>query len=370
MAEESPKLYQTVLMEIRSRLQSVNVYIVLKRKFSDVNVLLNYNDFSIIIEGNVYRVPCKGINILPESLSSLQINGSHISFRFQTNNNSKDFSGRFKVELLQPPALHKYSKKDINWLKKDITYSLFCSNCLQTFCNDVNFHRVLPLPSENLDVRDWFCHGHSIDTNTDLNPNTNDVFYTETYVHLAGSLLNKNIIKSNGIVVCKRCLLWLGIVLNDIVVRVWFNTVGFKSISGIYNSSPLSDIHEVINEILSSSFLNMAKIIFHCQINNKVKNYILLWVIEKKLNILADISKGFLDCDVAKVLFRFEEKECPTILEWQKEAVTSVMSVSKSMMVVLLKHLYKMNKMLPKQFSVSNGFLVSYLCLYDKSFIE
>lgn len=357
-------------MEIRPRLQSVNVYIVLKEKTSDINVVLNSNDFSIVIKENVHTVPCTGVNILPESLSSLQIDGLHVSFRFQTNSNPQDFMGRFKAEFLQTPQTPNYLKKNVNWLKKNTKYSLFCSNCRKTFCSDVSFQRVLPLPSDNLDLSDWFCHGHSIDVNADLNPNTNDIFYTETYVHLADSLISGGVIKPDKVIVCKRCLFWIGLKVNDLVVKIWFNSVGFKSDEGTYNSSPLHDVHLVTNEILSSSFLNMAKVIFHCQINSNVKNYILLWVVEKKLNLLADVSKGIKNCDVAKVLFKFEEEENSLVLEWQRESVTTMMSISKAMMVDLLKQLYKINKNFPREFRVTNGFFVSYLCLYENSFVE
>lgn len=365
MAETNLKMYVSLIMEIRPRLQSVNVYIVLKQKTTDVNVVLNHNDISINVEGSVYKIPCVGVNILPESLSSLQINGFHVSFRFQTDNNPQDLTGRFKAEFLQPPRTQNYVATNTNWLKKNTSYSLFCCNCRKIFCNDVSFQRVLPLPSDNLDISDWFCHGHNIDTDTNLNPKANDVFFTETYVHLADSLVNDETIKSNKIIVCKRCLFWLGLSVNNSVLKLWFNTIGFKSDDQTYNSSALSDVYVVTNEILSSSFLNMAKIIFHCQVNDNVTNYILLWVIEKKLNIIADLSKGITKCDVAKVLFKFENFECPMILEWQKESVTSVVGISKAMMVDLLKHLQKVNKIFPKEFSVSNGFLVSYLCLYD-----
>lgn len=371
MAEKNSKIYESLVMEIRPRLQSVNVYIVLKQKSSsDIDLILNCNDFSIVLEGNVHKILCTGVNILPESLSSLQINGLHVSFRFQTNSNPQDFTGRFKAEFLQPPQLQKHIKKSVNWLKRNTNYSIFCSNCRQTFCNNVSFQRVLPLPSDHLDLSDWFCHGHNIDTNTNLNPNANDIFYTETYVHLANSLINGDVIKSDKVIVCKRCLLWLGLKVNDLVVKIWFNTVSFKSDDETYHSSPLNDVHLVTNEILSSSFLNMAKIVFHCQINNNVKNYILLWVIEKKLNLQADVSKGIKNCDVAKVLFKFEEEESPLVLEWQKESVTTAMCISKPMMVELLKHLYKINKMFPEEFRVTNGFFVSYLCLYENSLVE
>lgn len=362
MAEAEIKIYHSLLMEIRPRLQSVNVYIVLKEISPDLKIVLNNNDFDIIAGEKIYKIPCEDVNIVPESLNSLEIKGLHVSFRFQTNNN---FASRFKFEFLQPVPLEKYVNKNINWLKKNTVYSLFCANCSQKFCTDVSFQRVLPLPSENLDLSNWFCHGHSVDANTNLNPKANDLFYTETYVHLSDSVINDKIIKSNKIIVCKRCLFWLGLKMSDSVLKIWYNTVGFKSGVETYNSSPLNDINLVVNEILRSSFLNMAKIIFHCQVSNNVKNFILLWIIEKKLNIVADEKH----CDVAKVLFRFEEQENATIAEWEKESVTSVVGISKCMMVDLLKHLYKINRIFPKGFNVTNGFFVSYLFLYDSTFL-
>lgn len=359
------QFYDSLVIEIRPRLQSVNVYIVLKQKTSDVDVILNHNNFSVILEGNEHCIPCGELNILPDSLSSLQTNDTHLSFRFQTNA-LQDFSGRFKAEFLQPPQIEKYTRKN-NWLKKTTVYTISCLNCTQIFCNNVTFQRVLPLPSDNLDLSNWFCHGHNADANTNLNPAATDVFYTETYVHLAYNLLEN--VRSSDVIVCKRCLVWIGLKVNDVVARLWFNTVCFKSDGETYNTAALSDVYIVTNEILNNSFLNAAKIVFHCQVTNNVRNYILLWVVEKKLNIIADVCKGITNCDVAKVLFKFETEETAQVLDWQNETITSVVGISKVMMVDLLKNLYCMNKFFPREFRTTNGFFVSYLCLYDKSFM-
>lgn len=369
MAEANSKIYRAIVMEVRPRLQSVNAYILLKEKASTIDVLLHCNTLDLVIEGNSHSIPCTDINILPDSLTSLQINGSHVSFRFQTNTNPQDYTGRFKAEFLQPPQTHKYQIQNNNWLQKNVAYMLSCLNCTRVLSRKASFQRILPLPSENLDVSNWFCHGHSIDQNTNLSPTINDIFYTETYVHLALFLLDDDCVKVNKVIICKRCLSWIGLKVNDLVARVWFNSVGFKSDGEVYHTSPLSDVHVVTNQILGSSFMNSAKIVFHCQVNNTAKNYVLLWVIEKKLNLLVDISRKMQKCDVAKVLFKFEEQESDTVSQWQEETGTSVVNISKIMLVDLLKHLHRMNEFFPTEFRVTNGFCVSYLCLYDNNFV-
>lgn len=360
--ENSP--FKTLVMEIRPRLQSVNVYIILNAPAESVALNLNADNFEVIIDGKTCKYPCNNFKILADSLTLLHIREKFISFRFLTNN-ANDCLGQFKTEFLRfKRSVNKNTHE--TFLTKNTPYEIQCVNCSQTLNKSIIFERVLPLPSELADASEWFCHGDNIDKSVDLNPKLTDIFYTETHAHLNASLF-QNILITNKTFVCKRCLFWLGIFADKATARVWFNTVIFKSEQAIHKQLPLEDVFTSVRAILNSSPLNFAKILLLCQVSDLKIDYILLWVVEAKLQVVFDCEDGKNDCSIAKVLFRYENVEDEVLKQWQSDNNICTLSVSKTMIIELLKHLYKYNKFLPEEFSCSNGFNVSYLPLYNGS---
>lgn len=354
-----PKMYHTLVMEIRPRLQSVNIYIALKEHPSDVQINLNRKGFDIILNGIVHSIFCADLDIMSQSLSLLHIDETHISFRVQINCR--------KVELLRPLLDVENFSKNKRRFNKNAEYTISCANCSFVFCDNVIFERVLPLPTENLDINNWFCHDGVNNFAIDLNPSGTDLFYAQNYVHLDQHLLN-NVLKSDKVIVCKRCLLWLGLKINKSTLKIWFNTAFIRSSGLLCKTSALEDVYETVGEILNASFSNTAKIILPCRVSNAAVNYILLWVVEKKLNILAQVATEMKSFHAAKVLFKFEDAETDTVVQWKKDTGTVLVEISKAMMVEFLKRLHRKNKLFPKQYSITNGFLVSYLSLYEDGF--
>ncbi|KAK9710024.1 HECT-like Ubiquitin-conjugating enzyme (E2)-binding [Popillia japonica] len=362
---EIENFHNDYLIEIRPRLQSVNVLVNLKRQLKSPQISLS-SDSIYITEDIVFKVPCKKLKIVYNSLNNVQITDKFISFRFSTTN---DGFGSFKSEILQ---LENCNDSIVSkfYFGNNSSLKIQCGNCLQIFSEN-NFKRILPLPSEHSEPSDWFCHNHgnkdeTVNNNT-LDPQESDFFYSICYCHLNSKLL-KGCLKSAPNLVCRRCLAWIGIILNDISFKVWFNTVQISDNVKILKSSALNDTILTIKSILKDSLLTSARIILRCQINKTQIDYLLLWVIEKKLNIVINKSlEEFNDLFVAKILFKFQSGTNNIEEHWFNDITVSNVDISKLMMVEILKHLYKMNKILPKEWSSSNDFYISYLPLYDDS---
>lgn len=351
-------MYKTLIIEIRPLLHSVNVYIILNEAHNEVKVNLNTHNFEIVSNESCCVIECAYLNINKNSLCIFKANGEHLAFRFSTNPAENLPSN---IAKLVQPLKNTPQEDGPILLKTEESYEIMCSNCKNILCKKAVFKRVLPLPSENLELSSWFCHGH--DTSIDLNPKIADIFYTETYAHINALLLSE-MRKSDKILVCKRCLSWLGFIINQASYRIWFNTVIFNFNGMFYCQQPLDATFLAIKKIINSSLMSSARILVHCQSSDNSSDYVLLWIIEPRLKAVIENCDKKSDCNIAKVLFRYEKTKGGVVNQWLQDVNVSNLSASKVMIVELLRILYKYNKLLPKDYSFSNDFYVSYIPLY------
>lgn len=170
----------------------------------------------------------------------------------------------------------------------------------------IKFNRILPLPSEGSNMSDWFCHAHGHDNSISLDPKQTDIFYTHCFVHVN----HENIINIRGnqkVLVCKFCLSWLGVKHNSKTIKLWLNTVKFFSTNSSVSTTSLLDVFNSIKSLLKYSAQSSVRLILSCQTTATQVDNLLLWILEKKLEILFDNSKEAKNYDVAKVLFKFEK---------------------------------------------------------------
>lgn len=355
-------------MEIRPTMQSCNVYIKFRKKFDgNVRIDLKTNEINISYDDEMESVEIKNCKILPNSLSCLQIMSDCITFRFLTQNDNRE-KGQFKTEFVLLNMKNDMKKKSINSnpvIMKDVPYKIKCNNCLNELSNEHSFRRILPLPSENMEMSDWFCHKHD-DSNAELslNPKICDCFYSNCYIHLNENVL-KNVIKSeNGVVVCKRCLFWLGLDMNKETFQLWHNTINlYSNTSELIASKALKDFNDTVKKLIYESILGFTKFIFECQNTNSDKEYLSICIMEKSLRLYLKRDDKFEDVEVAKVLYRFDKDVSDLLESWMNDVKVSQIKISKPMMVSGLKHLYEMSQLIPACYSKSNDYFVSYLTL-------
>lgn len=355
--------YKLAILEIRSRLRSVNAFIHLNET-GKPEIVLDEDSIKIVIGEEVAKISCKDIKILPHSLSSVQIADNYLTFRFGTDNNPFENAGGFETELLQNTVSSMESLSNKPLLSKGIKYVISCINCGRSLTEPLQFDRILPLPSDGTDPSEWFCHNHGGKNEFNLDPKLTDIFYTHCLVHINASNI-KNVNSTDKVLVCKFCLNWLGIKHNKNTVRFWHNTVKFTNNDTAISTFSLPDVFQSIKSSLNHTLHNSIKLIITCQSTSNTLDIILLWILEKNLRILFDDSSSAKISEVAKVLFKFVEDTDKMFLQWHNDTLVDTISISKPMMTELLRHLYKYNKILPKEFSKSNEFFVSYLFLYD-----
>ncbi|KAJ8947587.1 hypothetical protein NQ318_010099 [Aromia moschata] len=368
MSRSSQRNYKWAILEIRPRLQSVNVFVTLLNKSKLVDVALENEQIDIITDSIISTIPCKDIKIIGNSLTSLKIFENYVTFRFATNNSLSENLGGFKTELLQNTVASIESLSNKPLLSKGTNYTIQCINCTKPLSVPLKFQRILPLPSDNADLSDWFCHAHGSHDSVSLDPKDTDLFYSHCYVHVNKN--NFSTIRGNDkITVCKSCLSWLGIFQNSNTLRLWFNTVKFVDNNASVSTDALTDVFHSIKDVFKHSLYSSVKIMLSCQVSSSQVESILIWVMEKKLQILFDGSGEFKKYDVAKVLFKFVKNDDGSFAQWQNDSMVSNINVSKPMILAILKHLHKFNTVLPQEFSNSNDFYISYMFIHRNKFI-
>jgi len=355
------KLCKSIVMEIRPRLQSVNVFITLTRP-GTVNITLNLDYFKVTMGLEKQNVSCRGFHIVPNSLSCLINKENYCTFRFSTENVQQSL-GMSRCELLPITRQANPVQTCVVLIKTGLEYQINCTNCTQAFCKEIAFERVLPLP-ESLDTSEWFCHADK--KPPALAPNVNEAFYSNCFVHLSHDLLRGFVSDSSTTLICSRCLAWIGVKLKTGVCQVWFNTVTFKDPNNSFKTEPLDDAFATIRQLLRGSIFSSNRIVLTCQSCVADASFLLLWVLEKELQVCFDCGEPSEAC-VAKVLFTFDRTQSDLVCQWLSDVNVSTVDVSKPMMVKLLEHLYDMNAYIPKDFSRSNDFYISYLMLFKEN---
>lgn len=353
--------YENLLIEVRPNLQSVNVFLQLKHN-SKVQVSLREDSFILNIDGKDHAIPSLNFQIIPSSLSNLKIEEDHLSFRFTTQSVHKNF-GSFKSEVLELSD-NTIRNSEECFLRQNLNYKILCKNCLHPISTNFKTNRVLPLPSDTSEQNDWFCHAPACAKVTNLNPQKDDIFYSECYVHV--NTENCVELKTLGSVLhCMKCCNWLGLIQNEETNRLWFNTVQFQSETEEYKTDPLMDAFKTISSLLAEPLLTSSKIMLTTQISDEEVNNLLLWVLEKNLTVGMYKDNKWETLKLAKVFFTSVDSDNDLVMQWKQDVGVSCVSVSKNMIVDLINHLSEMKKYIPKEYSRVMGFSISYICMYN-----
>ncbi|KAF7281041.1 hypothetical protein GWI33_005225 [Rhynchophorus ferrugineus] len=249
--------------------------------------------------------------------------------------------------------------------EKDIGYIVECKNCHKILSSDeeIIFQRVLPLPSDWSDINDWFCHGHTVGSLT-VEPNRLDLLYSQCLVYVNKGVV-PNIITKNDVALCKFCFSWIGLIHKQNTVKLWLNTTSFIRESHRIETEPLSDVLGSIRAIFQTSLNNSIQLILRTKPDEQY-NYLLLWILEKELPVTFYTPGEIRVRHVAKVLFKYINDGDDLVLDqWRSNVNIDQLDISKNMMLQLLEHLRKYNKLFSEKFSKTNDFFVSYLFLYD-----
>nr|XP_026484065.1 uncharacterized protein LOC113392048 [Vanessa tameamea] len=425
-------LVKNIFMELRSRLRSCNVYITTNIDFKkDCNLKINIQSNCIVLNYYDYEnddtitrrdslssveslsdysedesdVTCiipiqEFCFIIPNSMSCLKIEKNTTSFRILTEPKK---GGNFYTEIISAETENKEIKVEkLNTnLKLDNEVKFACANCSNIISNNfVKFNRILELPSTNLDMSEWFCHGngshshgHGHDHNhtsqsqsqTDvLKPNKLDFLYRLTFFVVNNNILSERSNKFNSkrtVFHCNRCLAWLGLKSKDTVklynadIKI-HNTNTEKHVfshkNSLHNISTddfIYTIESMTREFnLGLQYTIMCKIVLECAISDAKKQYLLIWVMDRELQVLRNIE-SHKQSDIillqssllTKILYKIEPEFNNEVETWLSDPTVVSTDISKSMFSHGVSHLEHMSLKVPECFRYTNGYCVSYL---------
>lgn len=422
-------LIKNIFVELRSRLRSCNVYITttidltknctLKINLQSNSIILNYypnsesHSYDITRKDSVSSIESieslsdcyseddtdiievipisEFCHIIPNSMSGLKIDKYNISFRILTEPKN---GGNFYQELLA--ANKQITTKTIgNAPKLNLNageeIKIVCANCLNVVSeNVIKFDRILELPTENLDMSDWFCHNHGHSSHdhevVTLKSNKYDLLYRLTYFLVNFCVLSDKCNKFNAkrnVYHCNRCLAWLGSKVKD-DVKLFNSTIkivqqGIENhIFGYQDSNDVS-LNDFIYTIESMSkefnigfqYAIMCKIVLECNISATKKQYLLIWIMDKELQVLKN-AEDYVETEnedkiklvssfLTKILFKVEMCLSDEVQVWLSDPSIVSSEISKSMFKSGVDHLRKMSLKVPESFRTTNGYSVSYL---------
>lgn len=358
--------------------------------------------------------------MVPGSLSNLKIETNSLSFRVLTEPSGPNCSGSFFNEVLNANVdsghalIASSNERQIINLEKNERISFHCANCSNKITKDhkdfdVVFERILELPSENMDMSEWFCHGtngkhcHSEKKNaaclnsnySNFKPSVTDLYYGVCYFVVDSSNFIDNFKKFNekrDLIHCNRCLSCLGS-KKDEAFKFWNSCLKFSKISDsstdsltlnlfsyernglslVSNNLPLSDVLFVISSLMKESLIGLqmpsaCKMILECE--GSSKQSLLIWVMDRNLDVLKNLDDNSntelnrkeikLNRVVAAKLLYSVVEEANITDDWREPAV-QIASVSKNMFVAANTYFVKNSSLIPESSRKSSGYTISYI---------
>ncbi|XP_067007713.2 E3 ubiquitin-protein ligase E3D [Anabrus simplex] len=377
---------QAIIVEVRPRLQTLYVFLKKKEDFYQkrmVNIEVKTSEISITWESDsgseVHKlnVPC--YKLVPNSISSLQIQEQSVVFRLQTEPGS-NLVGSFSVEYLSyPKAENPLSCRVLTPPPIDNKpCEMKCRSCGYMLLNTA-FDRILPLPSQCWEAGEWFCHKYSKNeefTNIQDHLKATDCLYGSCFMYLHESQLNVSV---GEIVRCCNCNSWLG-THSGSLCKIWncTTTLGMTS-----QCSPLEDFLNIIKEAVHASPLPVCKIVIETKCSVSETNYLILWVLGKNLNMLVYLDDGDQELatsfsrsqesviertlhlkNTVKLLYAPHTKHSEIVKSWLSDVQVQTVDVAEQMFNDGLAYLTKVNHYIPPPHNKTNDFFVSYLELF------
>lgn len=362
-------MIESITLELRPRLQICNVFIHLKKKVNSTGatVKLSKESIKITIENNTKTFLTKFVKLIPDSLSTLNVTSNWICFRVQTI--SDPVFGSFKTQIITNPAFNVNSLNDsfkTTELFNTGKCRIMCACCENIVSKNMYIKRILPLPDMNYDSSEWFCckHNHS-NTMHNLIPSESEIFYGPLFFIIHSNLLNHNLKIDENVVICNRCLQYLGKILPDSSLKLWNCAVDYNLLSNSQSKTATDPFNDFLLAI-KTSMIGMIgeEIILQCFIGKEIQSLILK-PMDWHLNLMIEPKEMSDDnivtlqrISVVKVLYKYETDK--NIIDSVNK---SYCEVSFSVIRAGLEHLLASTKRFPRLHRTVTDYYIGHICL-------
>ncbi|KOC59308.1 E3 ubiquitin-protein ligase E3D [Habropoda laboriosa] len=368
-------MIESITLELRPRLQVCNAFIHLNKKVNStrIEIKLSEESITITVENNTVNFLTKCVKLIPNSLSTLNILNNWICFRAQTKSDS--IFGSFKTQIITSSTLSinslnntsKNTPKNIELFNVD-KCNIMCTCCKNILSKTMCIKRVLPIPDMYYDPSEWFCCKHNHDNSIqNLIPSESDIFYGQLFFIIHKSLFNHNLKIDEDVIVCNRCLQYLGKIHTNSSLKLWSCTVDYN----LLNSSKIKNATDPFNDFLiaiktSMTGMNGEEIVLQSFVGKDTHSLILKpmdWhlnlMTEPKI-ILHDNVITLQRVSVVKVLYKYE-----TTKNMTDSVNKTYCEVSFLVIRTGLEHLLMSTKRFPQLHRAASDFYIGHICLED-----
>lgn len=413
---------RNILVEHFHRLKCANFYLLFDTAFVDVasvHVHLRPTEIDVILSDTrtvTIALASISMEIQINSLSLLIVRGNLISFRINTST-----CDTFRTEIYALKCEGDVERVDSGdnsstlqlklYAKAGEEFKLICDTCSGPLTGSLCFRRVLELPSDNMDLNEWFCHrphddkaappepshrshtqhchASNIDTPIDpkekynvtkFTPADGDLLYGNFFVLLQrNQLANINVDTNNQMIHCRRCFKHVGEMIKDQSARMWNGNV--RMLNDCMPSQRMFDGESDFNNFqfiidrISNDFRLLGrqsqKLLFEAQAFNGTTKFLFVQLMAKSVDIFqAEPSNGPINdhitlsrIDGTKCLYRCEQNADQALLRfWQNDVNVVSAQVSIEMLECVVDHLENYSNFVPETYRMNNGFCLSYLC--------
>lgn len=375
---------ENIIVEYRQRLRSANIFIsffevikdhsLVKIQIIDNKLVVNNHEesFNVVFENN--------LEIQTKSITNLKIEDRFVSFRVQSEAEG-DFINMNNLQIVS-------NTYEIN-IVPNSDYTLNCAHCETNFSSSLFFKRILELPSENLDMNEWFCHKHSADeTVTDdcsigsknynkFDPKISDLFYGQYFILLNKQNLN-NFEKEKETLKCSNCLNYLGETTSNSSVKLWNENLLFKGTDKkskyfFKGNSLLQNFDCILKKYLSDLEFGMPTIFNILLASKNYENeteFLMIQVIDKNLNIFKKSHTvenviSLKNFNAIKILYKIpiESKDEQLLTLWKNDMNVIMIEISFVMLKEVTDSLESRCLLIPPSYRFCNNFKLSYLSI-------
>lgn len=406
---------QNILVEHFHRLRCANFYLLFDTPFADiasVRVNLRPTEINVVLSDTrtvTIALASIAMQIQINSLSLLIVRGNLISFRINTST-----CDSFKAEIYPLHGVEEDASVDsklqlhVNINAND-EFKVVCDTCSGPLTDSLRFRRVLELPSENMDLNEWFCHRphdhdaappepshrshdcghghehHSVESNrkynvTKFTPADEDLLYGNFFVLLQlRKMHNIKVDSSSQLIHCRRCFKHIGETIKNQSARVWNGNVRVhrndmsthRLFAGTTEFMNFLFIVDRISKDFKMLGRQSQKLLFEAQDFSGVVKFLFLHLMAKTVEIYqmepsTDPITDYITLvriEGTKCLFRCEQNADQALLQfWQNDVNVVCAQLSIEMLDCVVDCLENYSRFVPETYRVNNGFCLSYLC--------
>lgn len=383
---------KNLLIEHRPSLRCANFFVELSDLISphELSIEIKQNaapgvtSFNEIILLNSINLDVSNhFNVNSNSVSCLTIDGEKLSFRVATTEHLKNFStnNTTSKNLLESKFL------ELN-VQENVDCRIECRNCKNYLSNNLNFKRIRELPSENMDMGEWFCHKHSHNggpelpehfqqsglNSTKFSPDHSDLFYGLFYILLNNTVLNdsQSVATLSTAMKCSKCMISFGEMMsNNKTIKIWNDDILISNETCFKISTHLEMFQYLIKNCIRDATCNyhvplpmILKIVFMTKNGEThLYDYLVIQIMNCDTEFFKGVSTGnsntigIASTNILKIMYHCTQSDD----EFKNNPIYHTVDISNFLFKFILNYFECNSQCFPEIFRKCHNFVISFI---------